>query len=74
MTLTQELLVLGGAVLLLILAVLVIQGRRRRDHDAATQESPYATSTEGEKRCPSCGMFNQWTARDCVSCHRRLPG
>jgi hypothetical protein len=74
MTLTQQLLVLGIAVVVVILAVLVIQGRRRRDHDAETQESPYATSTEGEKRCPNCGMFNLWTARDCVSCHRRLPG
>jgi hypothetical protein len=74
MTFTQELLVLGGAVLILILAVLVIQSRRRRDHDEATQESPYATSTEGQKRCPNCGAYNAWTDRNCVSCQRRLPG
>jgi hypothetical protein len=74
MTFTQELLVLGGAVLILILAVLVIQGRRRRDHDEATQESLYATSTEGQKRCPNCGAYNAWTDRNCVSCGRRLPG
>jgi hypothetical protein len=74
MTFTQELLVLGVAVVIVILAVLVIQGRRRRDHDAATQESPYATSTEGQKRCPNCGAYNAWTDRNCVNCQRRLPG
>ena len=31
-------------------------------------------STEGEKRCPSCGMGNLWTDRNCISCKARLPG
>jgi hypothetical protein len=48
--------------------------RQRRDREESTRESPYATSTEGEKRCPSCGMFNQWTDRNCISCGKRLPG
>jgi hypothetical protein len=74
MNLTQELLLLGGAIVVLIVAVLLIQRRRRMDRESQTRESPFATSTEGEKRCPNCGMFNLWTARDCVSCHRRLPG
>jgi len=74
MDLTQELLLLGGAFVVLIVAVLLIQNRRRRDQEDRTKESPYATSTEGEKRCPHCGMFNLWTSRTCVSCGRPLPG
>jgi hypothetical protein len=74
MNLSQELLLLGGAIIILIVAILLIQRRRRMDVADRTRESPYATSTEGEKRCPNCGMFNLSTARDCVSCHRRLPG
>jgi hypothetical protein len=74
MSLTQELLLLGGAIVVLIVAVLLIQNRRRRDRAARTRESPYATSTEGEKRCPNCGMFNLWTDRTCIACKRPLPG
>ena len=74
MTFTQELLLLGGALVILILAVLLIRRRQRMDREARTSESPYAVSTEGEKRCPNCGMFNLWTDRTCISCGRRLPG
>jgi hypothetical protein len=74
MSLSQELLFLGVAVAILIVAVLLISRRQRMDREATTKESPFATSTEGEKRCPNCGMPNLWTDRDCVSCHRRLPG
>jgi hypothetical protein len=56
------------------LAVLTITGRHRRERAAATRESPFGTSTEGEKRCPNCGMGNLWTDRDCISCKARLPG
>jgi predicted RNA-binding Zn-ribbon protein involved in translation (DUF1610 family) len=48
--------------------------RQRRDREATTRESPYATSTEGQKRCPNCGAYNAWTDRNCVSCGRKLPG
>jgi cytochrome c-type biogenesis protein CcmH/NrfF len=71
---TQELILLGVAVIVLIVAVLLIQNRRRRDRKDRSGESPYATSTEGEKRCPNCGMFNLWTDRTCISCKRPLPG
>jgi hypothetical protein len=37
-------------------------------------ESPFAASTEGEKRCPNCGMGNQWTDARCISCGADLPG
>ena len=52
-----------------ILASLAIVRRERRP-----RESPFATSTEGEKRCPSCGMGNQVVDRTCISCGADLPG
>jgi len=69
-----QLLVLIAAAGLGILSLLVILRRQRRDREDTTRESPYATSTEGQKRCPSCGSYNAWTDRNCVSCGRRLPG
>jgi hypothetical protein len=74
MSQSTELLILVIAVLVLIVSVLLIQRRQRVDRESRDRESPYAVSTEGEKRCPSCGMFNQWTSRTCVSCGRRLEG
>jgi hypothetical protein len=38
------------------------------------KESPFAVSTEGEKRCPACGMGNQVVDARCVSCGADLPG
>ena len=38
------------------------------------KESPYAVSTEGEKRCPNCGMGNLVSDGRCVSCGADLPG
>ena len=74
MTLSTELLVLTIAAIVGIVAVLLILNRQRRDREAATRESPFATSTEGEKRCPNCGMGNLWTSTTCISCKARLPG
>jgi hypothetical protein len=71
---TSEILLLIASVGVLLLAVLTITGRHRRERAAATRESPFGTSTEGEKRCPNCGMGNLWTDRDCISCKARLPG
>jgi hypothetical protein len=69
-----QLLALAVAVLVLVAAILLIRNRQRRDRQDATSESPFATSTEGEKRCPKCGMGNLWTDRTCISCGARLPG
>ncbi len=52
-----------------IFASLALLGRTR-----PRKESPFAVSTEGEKRCPSCGMGNQWTDSTCASCGADLPG
>ena len=71
---TTQLLVLIAAATIGIVSALIMLRRQRRDREESTRESPYATSTEGEKRCPSCGMFNQWTDRNCISCGKRLPG
>ncbi len=52
-----------------LMASLSIVRRERRP-----PESPFATSTEGEKRCPSCAMGNLWTDATCISCGAKLPG
>jgi hypothetical protein len=38
------------------------------------KESPFAASTQGEGRCPKCGMGNQWNDRTCIACGAPLPG
>jgi len=71
---TQLLLVLILAAAVGIGATFLIVRRQRVEREAMTGESPFAASTEGEKRCPNCGMGNLWTDRNCISCGRRLPG
>lgn len=48
--------------------------RRQRLQTAGPRESPYAVSTEGMKRCPSCGTGNLVTDATCSSCGKSLPG
>jgi hypothetical protein len=74
MSLTTQLVILVAAIAILVIAVYLIRRRQRMDREFRTHESPFAVSTEGEKRCPNCGMFNLWTDRNCISCKRRLPG
>ena len=69
-----QLLALAIAVLVLVVAILLIVNRQRRDREDRSRESPFASSTEGEKRCPKCGMGNLWTDKTCISCGARLPG
>lgn len=57
-----------------IVATLFILRRDRRIAAAGAVDSPFAVSTEGEKRCASCGMGNLWTDRTCVSCGATLSG
>ena len=71
---TTQLLLLIGSVGVLALALVTIKRRQRLEREGATRESPFGTSTEGEKRCPNCGMGNLWTDRNCISCKARLPG
>ena len=71
---TSQLLLLVGAALIGLLALVLMTGRQRRDKAAATEESPFASSTEGEKRCPKCGMGNLWTETRCIACKAPLRG
>jgi hypothetical protein len=71
---TTQALLLVAAVAVLALALVTIKRRQRLEHEAVSRENPYATSTEGQKRCPNCGMGNLWTDRNCISCDARLPG
>ncbi len=70
---TQLLLLIVAAVIGAVAALLIIR-RQRMEQADIERESPYAASTEGEKRCPKCGMGNLWTSRNCISCQARLPG
>ncbi len=71
---STQLLILVVAALIGLIAILVMVRRQRGDRAALTRENPYATSSEGQKRCPNCGAYNSWTDRNCVSCGRKLPG
>ena len=57
-----------------MLAVLMILRRQRHTVEDASRESPFAASTEGMKRCPSCGAGNLVTDSNCLNCGKRLPG
>jgi len=57
-----------------VVAVLAIFNRDRAAAAKSTRENPYAASTEGMRRCPSCGTGNLVTASTCSGCGKRLPG
>jgi hypothetical protein len=69
----QLFLALSGATAVGIVALLLMIRRQRRDAEPQP-ESPFGVSTEGEKRCPKCGMGNLWTDARCISCGSALPG
>jgi hypothetical protein len=71
---TTQLFALIGAAFVGAAATYLIIRRQRVEREDLTRESPYATSSEGEKRCPKCGMGNLWTDRNCIACKARLPG
>jgi hypothetical protein len=71
---TTQLLVLIAAAAVGIVATLAILRRDRQRTEEAGRESPFAVSTEGMKRCPSCGVGNLVTDATCSSCGRPLPG
>ena len=71
---STQLLALAIAVAVVVVALLLIVNRQRQQREDATRENPYAVSTEGEKRCPKCGMGNLWTDSTCISCKAKLPG
>jgi hypothetical protein len=70
------LLALAGVAVIGLLAALSIYRRDQRAAEAAAgpPETRFAVSTEGMKRCPSCGMGNLVTDSTCASCKKRLAG
>jgi hypothetical protein len=71
---TTQLFVMVVAAVTGMLAVIAILRRDRHSAEDAERESPFATSTEGMKRCPSCGTGNLVTDSNCLNCGKRLPG
>jgi hypothetical protein len=57
-----------------LMATLAIVRRERRRTETEATDQQFAVSTEGQKRCPACGMGNLVTDATCVSCGQRLPG
>jgi uncharacterized membrane protein len=68
----QVFLLLAAAMVALFAALAVMMKEHREA--AAAAASQFGVSTEGEKRCPACGMGNLWMDRNCISCGKRLPG
>jgi hypothetical protein len=64
---------IAAAAIIALATALVVFLRQRGEQEAPPPETPLASSTEGEKLCPSCGMGNLWTDTTCVSCGKRLP-
>jgi hypothetical protein len=71
---STQILALVGVAAVGILAVVTILRRDRVTSEEASRENPFATSTEGMKRCPSCGTGNLVTDSTCSTCGKRLPG
>ena len=71
---TAQILALIGVAALGILAVVTILRRDRVSKEAESHESPFAASTEGMLRCPSCGTGNLVTDGTCSSCGKQAAG
>ena len=71
------LIALVGAAGIGMIAVLGILRRERHEAEATiggdVEAHSFAVSTEGMKRCPSCGMGNLVTDSTCASCKKPLP-
>jgi LPXTG-motif cell wall-anchored protein len=70
---TGWLALVGAASLGMAAVLLILRRERHTTEDAAhAAASPFATSTEGMKRCPKCGVANLVTDDHCSACGRRL--
>jgi hypothetical protein len=70
----DDMVLLAGLVVALAVGGVATAALLRQPREVLAPDSPFAASTEGEKRCPKCGMGNLWTDRNCISCNARLPG
>ena len=57
--------------LLIVVSIWGLVTARRPSSDPG---GDLATSTEGMKVCPKCGMGNLWTTRRCTACGNSLKG
>lgn len=71
---SMQLLALVVAAMVGIFGIVGIMRRQRHETEAAGRENPYAVSTEGMKRCPTCGFGNLVADATCSSCGKKLPG
>jgi hypothetical protein len=69
---TLLLLLVGAAVVGMVAVLLILRRTRLAAASGPDPDRPYAASTEGETRCPACGMGNLWTDESCVACGARL--
>lgn len=65
--------ILAAAAIGLVATLLILHRQQSEDADE-TRENPFAVSTEGMKRCPSCGVGNLVTDATCSSCGKHLRG
>jgi len=56
-----------------VVAVAAILDRDRSTAAKTSRATQFASSTEGMRRCPSCGVANLVTADTCSGCGKRLP-
>jgi uncharacterized protein (DUF983 family) len=68
---TPLLLVMLTVGLLITISIWGVLTAKRPSSDPADR---LATSTEGMKVCPKCGMGNLWTERRCSACGNSLRG
>lgn len=69
----------GTLLLLLVVAIIAALtafglATRHRPAPEPPDSGGLATSTEGMKVCPKCGMGNLWTERSCSACGTALRG
>ncbi len=69
---TTSLALILAATVGIVATLLILRRQRKAGEDE--KESQFSVSTEGEKRCPKCGMGNLWTDRVCISCGADLRG
>jgi uncharacterized membrane protein len=73
--LTSIALVAAAVIGLIATISLLRQERRQAEATAGVVEvRSFGVSTEGMKRCPTCGMGNLVSDRTCASCKKPLPG
>jgi len=69
---TPILVLIAAAAIGIVAAAAILRRGATAGGPSVATESPFAASTEGMKRCPSCGTGNLVTERSCSACGKRL--